>query len=113
MAFDTRAALAREAVAKLAESGLDPQELLHEAAARVRRVVPYDLAGWMTMDPDTLLPTGTVQTEKPRHLIDAIWRNELFTPDLHKFTELARRRHPVAVLSMVDAATVEDSPRLK
>jgi DNA-binding CsgD family transcriptional regulator len=111
MAFDTRAALAREAVARLADGGLDPQELLHEAAARVRRVVPYELAGWMTMDPDTLLPTGADQTDKPRDLIDAIWRNELFTPDVHKFTDLARRRDPVAVLSTLDAATVERSPR--
>ena len=111
MAFNTRAAVAREAVAKLAEDGLEPQELLHEAAARVRHVVPYELAGWMTMDPDTLLPTGTDQTEKPPDLIDAIWRNELFTPDLNKFTELARRRYPVAVLSTAGAETVERSPR--
>jgi hypothetical protein len=40
MAFDTRAALAREAVIKLADGGLEPQELLYEAAERIRRVVP-------------------------------------------------------------------------
>jgi DNA-binding CsgD family transcriptional regulator len=30
---------------------------------------------------------------------------------VHKFTELARRRSPVAVMSAVDVATAEDSPR--
>jgi hypothetical protein len=111
MAFDTRVAVAREAVIKLTSGGLDPQELLHEAAERIRRVVPYDLGGWMTMDPDTLLPTGNIRSGKTPELTQAFWRNELFTPDVHKFTELVRRHSPVAVMSAVDVATAEDSPR--
>jgi len=111
MAFDTRAALAREAVIKLGDGGLEPQELLFEAAERIRRVVPYDLGGWMTMDPDTLLPTGNIRSGKTPELTRAFWRNELFTPDVHKFTELVRRRSPVAVMSTVDVATAEESPR--
>jgi DNA-binding CsgD family transcriptional regulator len=111
MAFDTRAALAREAVIKLADGGLGPQELLYEASERIRRVVPYELGGWMTLDPDTLLPTGNIRSGKTTELSRAFWRNELFTPDLHKFTELVRRRSPVAVLSTVDVATAEESPR--
>jgi DNA-binding CsgD family transcriptional regulator len=104
MAFDTRAALAREAVIKLGDGALEPPELLYEAAERVRRVVPYDLGGWMTMDPDTLLPTGNIRSGKTPELTQAFWRNELFTPDVHKFTELVRRRSPVAVMSTVDVA---------
>lgn len=111
MAFDTRVAVAREAVIKLTNGGLDPQELLYEAAERIRRVVPYDLGGWMTMDPDTLLPTGNIRSGKTPELTQAFWRNELFTPDVHKFTELVRRHSPVAVMSAVDFATAEDSPR--
>ena len=111
MAFDTRAALAREAVIKLGDGALEPPELLYEAAQRIRQVVPYDLGGWMTMDPDTLLPTGNIRSGKTPELTQAFWRNELFTPDVHKFTELVRRRSPVAVMSTVDVATAEDSPR--
>ena len=104
MAFDTRAALAREAVIKLGDGALEPPELLYEAAQRIRQVVPYDLGGWMTMDPDTLLPTGNIRSGKTPELTQAFWRNELFTPDVHKFTELVRRRSPVAVMSTVDVA---------
>jgi DNA-binding CsgD family transcriptional regulator len=111
MAFDTQAALAREAVSKLADDHLDPQELLREAGARIRRVVPHDLGGWMTLDPDTLLPTGNIRSGKSPALVEAFWRNELLTPDLHKFTELSRRRFPVATMSTVDVAAVDVSPR--
>jgi len=111
MTFDTRAAVVREAVSRLADDRLDPQDLLDEAAARIRRVVPYDLGGFMTLDPDTLLPTGNVRSGKSSALVDAFWRNELLTPDLHKFTELAGRRSPLATLNTVDESTTDVSPR--
>ncbi|HEY4277134.1 MAG TPA: helix-turn-helix transcriptional regulator [Conexibacter sp.] len=102
MAFDTRAAVARSALRRLTDAALDPQELLHEASLKIQRVVPYDTAGWMTLDPETLLPTGNVRMGKSSSLVDSFWRNELLSDDLHKFTDLARRPIPVAAMSAAD-----------
>jgi hypothetical protein len=55
---------ARAALDRLRRSGLAPREYLHEVSALVRRTVPHDVSGWMTLDPDTMLPTGTVEAQK-------------------------------------------------
>jgi DNA-binding CsgD family transcriptional regulator len=53
----SRASAVRDAVAALSEQALDPADLLHQAEARIRAVVPYDAGAWWTVDPETLLPT--------------------------------------------------------
>jgi DNA-binding NarL/FixJ family response regulator len=51
------------AVAELGERQLDPLALLREVSVSVRRVVPFDAGGFMTVDPETLLPTGSVSID--------------------------------------------------
>jgi DNA-binding CsgD family transcriptional regulator len=113
MRSDTSAVLAREAISKLSRADLEPQEFFYEVSSRIRRVVPHDASGWMTLDPDTMLPGGTLETEKPPELVRALWRNELLVPDVHKLVELARRPLPIAALSQLDAATAADSHRIE
>jgi DNA-binding CsgD family transcriptional regulator len=111
--LDTSAALAREAVRTLGRSALEPQEFFYEVSVRIRRAVPHDASGWMTLDPDTMLSSGTLETEKSPELVRALWRNELLIPDVHKLAELALRRSPLASLSQLDAATAAESRRIE
>jgi DNA-binding CsgD family transcriptional regulator len=113
MHIDTSAALAREAARKLMGGGLDPHELLYEMSTRIRRVVPHDASGWMTLDPDTMLPSGALEAEKSPELVRALWRNELLDGDVHGFAELTGQASPVAALSQLDAATAAESPRIQ
>jgi DNA-binding NarL/FixJ family response regulator len=109
----TSVAGAREALGRLRRSGLGPYEYFHEVSALVRRTVPHDMSGWMTLDPETMLSTGTLETQKPAELDRALWRNELLQDDVHKLAELARRRSPVTSLSELDAASAAHSPRVQ
>ena len=89
-AFETSAVLARETVREIARAGLDPQEFFHEVSIRIRRVVPHDASGWMTLDPDTMLPNGALETDKPPELVRALWRNELLEVDVHQVADMAQ-----------------------
>jgi DNA-binding CsgD family transcriptional regulator len=110
----TSTAGARAALDRLRRSGLGPREYLHEVSALVRRTVPHDVAGWMTLDPDTMLSTGTLEAQKSPELDRALWRNELLQDgDVHKLAELARQRSPVTAMSQLDAASAANSPRLQ
>jgi DNA-binding NarL/FixJ family response regulator len=111
--INTTAAVTREAVAKLAAAAVDPAEFFSEVAARLHRVVAYDASGWMTLDPDSLLPSGALETEKPADLVRTLWRNELQVPDAHKLAVLAGKTKPVAALSQLSPAAAADSERLQ
>jgi DNA-binding CsgD family transcriptional regulator len=110
----TSAAGARSALDLLRRSRLGPREYLHEVSALVRRTVPHDVCGWMTLDPDTMLSTGTLEAQKSPELDRALWRNELLQDgDVHKLAELARRPSPVTAMSQLDAASAANSPRVQ
>jgi DNA-binding CsgD family transcriptional regulator len=113
MQVNTSAALVREAVRKLVSAGLDPDEFLHEVSARIRRAVPHDSSAWMTLDPDTLLPSGALQYDKSPEVIRLLLRNELLDGDVQSLAELARRTSPVAALSQLDAGSAANSPRVQ
>jgi hypothetical protein len=80
----TSAAGARAALDRLRRSGLGPRDYLHEVSALVRRTVPHDVSGWMTLDPDTMLSTGTVEGQKSPNSIapcgaTSCWRAAMCT----------------------------------
>ena len=108
----TRATAIREAVAAIAASASDPLELLAESAERVRQVVPFEGGAWMTCDPETVLPTGSVTFDTAPGLDEEFLRNELFEPDLNKFADLVRRGRLAASLSEVTDGQLELSPRV-
>lgn len=109
----TRATAVREAVAALAADARDPLELLAEASERMREVVPFEGGAWLTCDPETILPTGSVAYEDDRRLSEAFLRNELCEPDLNKFADLARRGIGAASLRDTTAGHLELSPRVQ
>ena len=87
----TRATVAREAIASLAGSRLDPLELLEEVRTRVARVVPNEGGAWMLTDPQTVMPTSMINDGPMgpdwarRHM-----EHELFVPDFVPFARLHR-----------------------
>jgi DNA-binding CsgD family transcriptional regulator len=111
VSLGTSAVLAREAAIRIGHVRLEPHELFYEISTRMRRVVPYDAAGWMTLDPDSMLAGGALETDKSPALVRAMWRNELLHPDVNTLWQLARRRVPVAALSELDAGTAAESRR--
>jgi DNA-binding CsgD family transcriptional regulator len=109
----TRATGVREAVAALAADARDPLELLAEAAERVRTVVPFEGGAWLTCDPETVMPTGSVSFEDSRDLAEEFLRNELLEADLNKFADLHRRGIGAASLHDATAGQIELSPRVQ
>jgi DNA-binding CsgD family transcriptional regulator len=110
----TAAGGAREALRRLGRSSLDPEGFLDEVSAIVGRTVRHDVSGWMTLDPDTMLASGTLVTQKQPELDRALWRNELQqNGDVHKLADLAMRSVPLAAVSELDAATAAESPRIQ
>ena len=95
-----RRELAREAIVRLCASGLPTRELFEEIAARVRPVVPYVAAGWLSTDPATLLYTDAVVENVAGSLHLELFENELTTPDFGKFAGIVRQPQPVSVLSL-------------
>lgn len=92
-------------------AGLDVETFLHEALTSIARAVPFVAACASTMDPSTLLVTGThkygtlVGRDEHDHEFGLI---EYGVPDPTSFTEMAHRAHPAVAV----AAEAGDSHRL-
>ena len=96
----TDARRARDRLLELSRRGLPAPELFDRLGTVLRQVVPFDASGWMTTDPATGLFTGIGGvTGMPLQAAQVFVENEITEPDLHKFTDLARARHPVALLA--------------
>jgi DNA-binding CsgD family transcriptional regulator len=93
------AVTAHDAIVRLCAGDLAPLDLLAAVAGRVRPVVPYAMAGWLTTDPGTLLHTGAFVEEVPSDLHRGLIENELTANDFAKFVHVARLPRPVLPLS--------------
>lgn len=108
-----RATAARETIAALCEQRVEPDELLHEVSARVRRVVPYDWSTWGTTDPETLLATETVVDDSGDDCELASLPAELEAEggDVNHFDDLDRAGTVAATLLGATGGDVTGSPR--
>ncbi|HEX5499232.1 MAG TPA: GAF domain-containing protein, partial [Thermomicrobiales bacterium] len=87
-----------QAIIRLCHAGLDSRSLRIEALRRLRAVVPIDAAFWATVDPATLLFTGSVVEEIPESITPAFLTNEFLQDDVNKFVQLAHAARPVQSL---------------
>lgn len=108
MSLPKAAEATRKEIVRLTHAGLDSATLRRAVAARLRRVVPAEAYGFATLDPATMLLTGSVQENIPDTTVALLARNEYAEDDYIKFSELARRAVPVGRLS---AATRGDLTR--
>ncbi|MGC5585480.1 helix-turn-helix transcriptional regulator [Ornithinimicrobium sp. W1665] len=96
-------------VAGICARAQEPLVLLERVAAAVRRHVPYDVAGWLLVDPDTLLINGVYEEDVPRQAQLGLIELELGShgDDLNKFVDLGRAKVPAAALSATTGGHLE------
>lgn len=88
-----------EQVARICVRAQEPLALLERVAHTVRRHIPYDAAGWLLVDPETLLINGVFEQDVPREAHLSLMELELGPDDYLKFVDLGRAREPAAALS--------------
>lgn len=99
---------------RLCHGGLDSRTLRVELLKRLRMVIPFDYAYFMTTDPATQLGTGAVlAADPPPWLMSLFVKNEFLQQDFNKFSDMLRTHQPVGVLSEVTRYELERSPRYR
>src|SRR5215207_1427954 len=102
-----------QAIVRLCHAGLDAHALRVEALRRLRNVVPVDAFFCATVDPATLLFTGSFVEEIPEHATPAFLANEFMQDDVNKFVHLARASWPVQGLYEATRGEPELSSRYR
>jgi hypothetical protein len=80
----------------------DTAAVFAEASTRLRRLVPFDAAVWLSTDPGTGLPTAPTRVEgfdlgDPSACLE-FWRRELLFEDVNLYRAVARAQAPAAAL---------------
>jgi DNA-binding CsgD family transcriptional regulator len=91
----------RDRLLEAIKSEADMATVLGETLAALHSITRFSWCALMTVDPQTLLPTGGVVEGFSPDLCAPFWDNELLAPGFNKFNALARSTHSVATL--VDA----------
>ena len=89
----------------------DPLRLLERVAGLVREEIPYAVAGWLLVDPETMLITGVHAESVTREQHLALIECELTEDDVNKFFDLASRDVPAASLSAATGGDLSRSVR--
>jgi DNA-binding CsgD family transcriptional regulator len=87
----------------------DPATVFAEASTRLRRLVPFEAAVWLTTDPGTGLPTAPTLADNlvldgEQEQCSQLWRREFLVEDVNSYRDLARAEVPAAALR----ATIAD-----
>src|SRR5918995_2500863 len=102
-----------QTIIRLCQAGLDSQTLQVEVLRRLRRIVPVDAAFCATVDPATLLFTGSLTEEIPDSATPAFLTNEFLQDDVTKFVHLAHAARPVQSLYAATRGEPVLSPRYR
>jgi DNA-binding CsgD family transcriptional regulator len=87
-------------------------EFFDEAAARLKRVMPFDGACWHTLDPGSDLITQHRLQDLPDKF-PILANNEYAVEDVNKFADLARAARKAATLSEATGGKPDRSPRFR
>jgi DNA-binding CsgD family transcriptional regulator len=104
---------AEQDIIRLCHAGLDSRALRVEALRRLRKVIPADAVFFATVDPATLLFTGSLVEEIPEYATPVFLANEFMQDDVNKFVALARADKPVQGLYEATNGEPERSPRYR
>jgi DNA-binding CsgD family transcriptional regulator len=113
MSLPRQAETARKDIVRLAHAGLDSAALRRAVAVRLRHVVPAVAYGFATVDPATMLLTGSVRENVPDVTVALLAANEYGQDDYNKFADLARRAVPVARLAAATRGELARSRRYR
>jgi DNA-binding CsgD family transcriptional regulator len=87
-------------------------EFFDEAAARLKRAVPFDGACWQTHDPGSDLIIQHRLQDIEDHF-PVLARNEYAADDVNKFDQLARAERKAATIAQATGGKPERSPRFR
>jgi DNA-binding CsgD family transcriptional regulator len=102
-----------QAIIHLSHAGLNPHTFRVEALRRLRKIVPVDALFCATVDPATLLFTGSMVEEIPESVTPAFLTNEFLHDDVTKFVHLAHATRPVQSLYAATRGEPALSPRYR
>ncbi|MFN8592743.1 MAG: LuxR C-terminal-related transcriptional regulator [Thermomicrobiales bacterium] len=102
-----------QAIVRVCYAGLDARTLRVEGLRRLRRVIPVDAVFFATVDPATMLFTGSLSEAIPEPAAQAFLANEFFQDDVNKFVHLARTACPVDSLYEATRGEPARSPRFR
>jgi DNA-binding CsgD family transcriptional regulator len=94
----SKAEKTRRDIVRLCHDGLDARTLWPEILRLLRRVVPVEAAFFATVDPATLLFTGSTAEASLQPARQRFLKNEFLQTDVNKFIQLAKRTVPVSSL---------------
>jgi DNA-binding CsgD family transcriptional regulator len=97
---------------RLALRALPRTEFFDEAAARLKRAVPFDGACWHTLDPGSDLITQHRLQDLPDRF-EVLAHNEYAVADVNKFEQLSKGPRRAATLSQATAGNPQSSPRFR
>ena len=83
---------------------------LEATQAALHDVATFSWGALMTVDPDTLLPTGGMVEGFAAEACAPFWDNELLAPGYNKFTDLARSTTSVATLYEATDGDLDRAP---
>ena len=89
----------RLAFARLIQRELDLSAYFDAADRLLARYVPFEASCWLSLDPETLLPTSHFSREYGVGDMLTLVKNEYLEDDFNKFAGLARSARPVGILS--------------
>jgi DNA-binding CsgD family transcriptional regulator len=89
---------ARDRILDLAAAGAGIATVMQETLAALHAITTFSWCAVMTVDPQTLLPTGGIVEGFSPEACAPFWDNELLAPGFNKFSALARSTDTVATL---------------
>lgn len=102
---------AYSAITRLCGRGLPDDELFTQLSGLLRRAVAFRTAGWLRLDPMTLLPLPGLMLQASHNSASQLIHNEYFEPDVAKFRQIARRRVPAQSLWRATGGQLHRSTR--
>lgn len=112
MAKQKNIAYAKQELIRLCHTGYDSHTLRSELLKHLRKIVPFDIAYFSTMDPASQLVTNAVIVEEPPSWMMPVFvENEFLQNDFNKFSDMIRTRQTVGVLGEATKHHPYQSPR--
>jgi hypothetical protein len=109
----TRYDSAYDAIVRLCNQATPGSDLFDRVSARLRTVVAFRTAGWLRVDPMTLLPLPGMLLHASHDQASRFIHNEYFEPDVAKFRDIARLAVPVQSLWEATGGEPDRSPRYR
>jgi DNA-binding CsgD family transcriptional regulator len=92
---------------------LDLAEYFEAVELALRRLIPFDAACWLSLDPGTWLPTSHVSRLYGSAHFMALAANEYLEEDVNKFARLAWPGRPAGLMSTLTGGTLDRSARYR